>query len=124
SVAKETLPPDKTSQGVALVSATMGIGGGLGLPMAGVLVDWFDWQSVFWANAALSALALVLVVVVLPDTGERSPGRFDVAGAMWLSACLVALLLPLSKAPDWGWVRPLPLALYALGFAGLAGWYR
>jgi MFS family permease len=124
SVAKDTLPPDKTSQGVALVSATLGIGGGIGLPMAGVLVGWFDWQAVFWVNTVLALIALVLVVVVLPDVTERSRQRFDVVGAVWLSVCLVCLLLPLSKASDWGWGRPLPLALYAAGFLGLAGWYR
>ena len=54
----------------------------------------------------------------------RSTQRFDTIGAVWLSACLVAVLLPLSKTSSWGIVQPLPLALYTLGFAGFVGWYR
>ncbi|MGD9701028.1 MAG: MFS transporter [Acidimicrobiia bacterium] len=124
SIAKETLPPDKTSHGVALVSATLGIGSGIGLPLAGVLVGWFDWHSVFWVNAALAVIAVILVIVILPAAAEHSPQRFDVVGAVWLSAALVAILLPLSKSASWGWLQPLPLALYLVGFAGLIGWYR
>lgn len=124
SVAKATLPPDKTNQGVALVSATLGIGSGLGLPLAGVLVDGFNWQAVFWVNAALSLVALALAFIVLPESKQPTKQRFDVIGAVWLSVCLVAILLPLSKSSTWGFAQPLPLALYALGFLGLAGWYR
>lgn len=124
SIAKEVLPADKTSQGVALVSATLGIGGGIGLPLAGLLVGWFNWQAVFWVNSALTLLAFVLAAFLLPTVPGRSKQPFDLVGAIWLSWSLIAILLPLSKATDWGWIRPLPLALYALGFAGLFGWYR
>lgn len=124
SIAKETLPDHKTSQGVALVSATLGIGGGLGLPMAGVLLGWFNWQAVFWVSGALTLIALALVLAVLPDVTERSRQPFDVVGAIWLSLCLVAVLLPLSKSGEWGWLQPLPIALYLVGFAGLVGWYH
>lgn len=124
SIAKETLPPDKTSQGVALVSATLGIGGGLGLPLAGVLVGWYSWQSVFWVTTGLTLVALVLAIAILPTGARRSSQPFDVVGAVWLSACLVAILLPLSKSASWGWLRPLPLTLFVVGFAGLVGWSR
>ncbi len=124
SIAKETLAPDQTSKGVALVSATLGIGGGLGLPMSGWMLGWFGWQSVFWMTGALTLVGLVLVVVVLPDIDKREQSRFDVIGAVWLSVCLIAILLPLSKSASWGWLQPRPLALYAAGFAGVIGWYR
>ena len=123
SIAKDTLPPDKTTSGVALVSATLGIGAGIGLPMAGLIAGWFQWQAVFWFSAALAALAIVLVTVFIPDDTARSGQPFDLVGAVWLSVCLVAILLPLSKSGTWGWVRPFPLALYALGVFGLIGWY-
>ena len=65
SIAKDTLPPEKTSQGVALVSATLGIGGGIGLPMAGLLAGWFDWRTVFWFSGVLAAIAIVVVIVFI-----------------------------------------------------------
>ena len=110
-LAKETLPPERVNGGIALVSATMGIGGGIGLPLAGVVAGWFDWHAVFWVSAGLTVIAIVAAVTVLPDDRSRSSEPFDVIGAAWLSVCLVALLLPLSKAATWGWLRPLPIAL-------------
>jgi MFS family permease len=124
SIAKETLPPEKTSKGVALVSATLGIGGGLGLPMSGLLLGWFGWHAVFWVSAGLSLIGLAVAAIVLPDLSTRERARFDVVGALWLSACLIAILLPLSKSASWGWLQPLPIGMYVAGFAGLAGWYR
>jgi MFS family permease len=124
SVAKATLPPERVTSGVAIVSATLGIGGGLGLPMAGILVGWWNWRAVFWVGAVLTVVALLATIVVLPDVAERAKHRFDVIGAVWLSLCLVAILLPLSKSSSWGWLQPLPLSMYVAGFAGLVGWFR
>ena len=72
SLAKAVLPPEKTSQGVALVSATLGIGGGIGLPLAGVLTGVFNWQSVFWVCAGLTLVALAATLIWLPDDATRS----------------------------------------------------
>jgi len=124
SLAKDLLPPDKAARGVAMVSATLGIGGGIGLPMAGLVVGWLNWQSVFWVTAALTVIGLAATVRLLPADTTRTPQPFDAIGACWLSACLVVILLPLSKTSAWGVLRPLPVALYVAGFAGLVGWYR
>jgi len=122
-IAKETLPPDRVNAGIAVVSATMGIGGAIGLPLAGVVAAWFDWHAVFWLSAALTAAAIAATTLALPDDRSRSTEPFDVVGAVWLSACLVAILVALSKAASWG-AGPLPLSLYAFGLAGLMAWWR
>ncbi len=40
SLLRDKLPPERIGSAVALMSATMGIGSALGLPLAGVLTDW------------------------------------------------------------------------------------
>jgi MFS family permease len=124
SVAKEVLPPDRTSSGVALVSATLGIGGGLGLPMAGLLLGWYGWRSVFWVSAALAVLGLVAAWKLLPEVPTRQKSPFDLVGAVWLSAVLVAMLLPLSKIAGWGIAKPLPLGMFVGGLVAGVLWYR
>lgn len=46
----------------ALMSASLGVGGALGLPVAAVVAEKADWHVLFWVSTALGAAALVLVV--------------------------------------------------------------
>ena len=67
-------------------------------------------------------VALVIAAKVIPESRVRATGRFDLLGAAWLSAVLVAFLLPISKSSTWGWAAPLPLALFAASGVGAVGW--
>ena len=124
SIAHEVLPPGQSTRGIAMISATLGVGSGIGLPLSGLVFGWFGWHAVFWVTAALAAIALGAAALVLPDTPGHRGGRFDTVGALLLSVALVSLLLPLSKSSAWGWSGPLPLSLYAIGVAGLSVWMR
>lgn len=124
SVARDALPSDRVGGAVALVSASLGIGGGLAIPLAGFVLEGFGWRAVFWLSCALGVLGLIAVVLAVPASPGHARGGFDITGALWLSAVLVALLLPISKAPDWGLARPLPLALLGSAVAFGVGWVR
>lgn len=67
------------------------------------MAEHFNWHILFFGAAALGALAIALVVVFVPESAVRTPGRFDFPGAIGLSAGLIALLLGISKGGDWGW---------------------
>jgi MFS family permease len=56
----------------------------LGLIAGGPLVDLFGWRIVFFIQAGLSAVALVLAYVVLRET-PRKYVRFDLAGSIALA---------------------------------------
>lgn len=124
SIARDELPAYKVSGGIALVSATLGIGAGLGLPIAGVVLHFFDWHAIFWVSTALAVVGFALAVAFVPESPIRTPSRFDLIGALWLSGVLVAFLLPVSKAPTWGWVGGLPNTLFALAVVGGVAWFR
>ncbi len=124
SIARDELPAERVSGGIALVSATMGIGGGLGLPLAGLVLHVFDWPVLFWMAAVLTVGGIAVAALVVPESPVRSPGHFDLLGAAWLSAVLIALLLPISKAPTWGWTSPVALALFAAAAVGGLAWAR
>ncbi|MGX9901371.1 MFS transporter [Arthrobacter sp. SA17] len=122
SIMRDELPKEKMGSAVALMSATLGIGGAMGLPLAGVLYQSLGWASIFWVSAAAGMLLLVAVVVVVPESKVRTPGRFDYAGALGLSPALAALLLAISKGGSWGWGSEPVLLLFFTAAILLAIW--
>ncbi|GAA3549207.1 MFS transporter [Amycolatopsis ultiminotia] len=113
SIMRDELPAERLGAATALMSASLGIGGALGLPLAALLAERADWHLLFWTSAVLGAVVLVLVWVLVPESRVRAGGRFDFVGAAGLSVVLVALLLAVSKGSDWGWGSGLTLGLVA-----------
>lgn len=122
SIMRDELPKEKLGAAVALMSATLGIGGAMGLPLAGVLYESLGWASIFWLSAAAGVLLMLAVLLVVPESTVRAPATFDYSGALLLSAALAALLLAISKGGSWGWgSEPVLLLLLAAAIL-LAAW--
>lgn len=124
SLMREITPPHLTATAVAAMSATLGVGGAIGLPLSAWIVDAGDWHVLFWVAAGLAAVILVLTWVLVPHVHDAQPGRLDVVGAVGLAAGLVALLVGISKATAWGWGDPRTLAAIAVGVVVLLLWGR
>ncbi|MEV6228769.1 MFS transporter [Saccharopolyspora shandongensis] len=103
SIMRDELPADRLGSATATMSASLGVGGALGLPAAAFLAERTDWHVLFWASAGLGVVATALVLAFVPESGVRSGGRFDLVGAIGLSAALICLLLAISKGAEWGW---------------------
>jgi MFS family permease len=120
---RDVVPAEKLSSSIALVSASMGIGGGLGLPLAAAIAQYADWRVLFWGSAALAAAIGVLIWFLVPEVPAGAEGqRFDLAGALGLAAGLVSLLLAVSKGADWGWGSATTLGLFAASVVVLLAW--
>ncbi|HEY8717062.1 MFS transporter [Pengzhenrongella sp.] len=122
SIMRDELPTDRLGAATATMSASLGVGGALGLPTAAFIADHADWHVLFWTGAMLGVLAAVLVVRLVPESAVRSGGRFDTAGAAGLSAALVCLLLGISKGGTWGWTSGRTLGLLAAAIVVLLVW--
>lgn len=119
SILRDVIHPKNLGGAVALVSATLGIGGALGLPLAALIAQNLSWHFLFWLGALLGALAIVAVATIIPVSTLRAGGRFDFPGAIGLAIGLVGILLAISKATTWGWAS---LALGVGGLVVLALW--
>ncbi|TDV56148.1 MFS transporter [Actinophytocola oryzae] len=122
SILKDELPEDRVMAGTATMSSTLGVGGAIGMPLAGVIAQLMNWHAVFWAATAASLLVFTLVLVFVPESPVRSGGRFDVLGALGLGAGLVSLLLAVSQGGTWGWGSAATLGLFGGSAAVLALW--
>ena len=78
SVMRDQLPVQKLSSSVALMSASLGVGGALGLPAAALIAEHANWHMLFWVSVVLGVVAAVLVrVVILLATGIEAAFCFD-----------------------------------------------
>ncbi|HXA63389.1 MAG TPA: MFS transporter [Streptosporangiaceae bacterium] len=120
---RDTFPREKVTGAIGIVSATMGVGGTLGMIVTGLIAGRTQsHHPVFWIAAGLSAIGLVLIAVCAPEAGTRSGGRPDYAGAVLLGALLVCLLLAISEGNDWGWASGGVLGLFGAAAVLCVAW--
>ncbi|MFH9549337.1 MFS transporter [Streptomyces sp. NPDC017435] len=124
SILRDTVPADKLAGATAVMSASLGVGGALGLPTAAFIADNWDWHILFWTSATLGVVSFLLVLSLVPESRNRVGGRFDLVGSLGLSAGLVSLLLAVSKGADWGWTSATTVGLGAAAVLILASWGR
>jgi EmrB/QacA subfamily drug resistance transporter len=106
------------NKALSVYTATGATGFSLGLVFSGLLTE-IGWRWVFLAPVPV-ALAVVLAATrLVPDDGrpERSSGRFDVAGAVGVTAGMLALVYTVVEAPDQGWASARTLGGLALAAA-------
>ncbi|MEV0918032.1 MFS transporter [Streptomyces sp. NPDC049967] len=120
---RDVVPREKLSSSIALVSASLGIGGALGLPIASAVAQYANWRVLFWGSAALALTISALIWFLIPDVPAGAKGqRFDVPGALGLAVGLVCLLLAVSKGAEWGWASTTTVGLFAASVVVLLAW--
>ena len=118
-IVRDTFPRDQVAGGLAIVSAVFGIGGGIGLPLSGVIVDNVDLDWLFWISLVALPVAYGTHRFVPPSPPVAST-RVDWPGAAILSAALAAILLGVSQASEWGWGSPANVGAIGGGLALVA----
>lgn len=117
SLMRDVLPKERLGSAVALMSATLGIGGAIGLPLSALVAEKMSWHYLFVGSAILGALAFLTVALLIPESKVRSGGSFDSVGAVVLSTLLVAMLFGFTKTASWGWGDWRVLSCFAVAGA-------
>ncbi|MFD4420962.1 MFS transporter [Agromyces sp. NPDC058484] len=113
----------KLSSAIATVSATLGVGGAIGMPLASGVIEFADWRTLFWGGAGVTVLAAAAIWKVIPALPAGASGqRFDGVGAVGLAVGLVSFILAISKGSEWGWTSGLTLGLISLAVVAFVLW--
>jgi MFS family permease len=121
-IIRDEFPREKVAGAVGILAALTAVGGSLGIVLAGPIVNALNWHWLFWLPGIATAVAAAGAVLFVPQSPIRSPGTISWLPAVLLSGWLVALLVPLSEAPDWGWGSPAVIGLLALAVLLAALW--
>ncbi|MDT9592178.1 MFS transporter [Nocardioides zeae] len=119
---REVSAPGAGATAVAAMSASLGVGSAIGLPLGAWIVDTGQWHGLFWVTAAIAAVAVVVVALVVPRVPPRAVGRLDLSGALLLAVGLVVFLLGVTRAASWGWLSLRTGVVVAVGVALLVLW--
>lgn len=122
SLMREITPPNSAGTATAAMSATLGVGGAIGLPLSAWIVQTGDWHTLFWVASGISVVVLVLTWTLVPHVHDARGGRLDVPGAVGLAIGLVAILVGISKATTWGWGDTRTLGCVTAGLLVLVAW--
>jgi EmrB/QacA subfamily drug resistance transporter len=100
--------PGERRTALGLWSATIGLGVVAGPVTGGLLLDHFWFGAIFLLNVPIAVAAIVLVLVVVPESrGPARVGHLDVLGAVLAVLGAGTILWGLIEGPSLGWESPL-----------------
>ena len=109
SIIANVFTGEERGKAIAIWAALAAVGIGLGPLAGGLLLEWFDWSSVFLVNVPFAAAALLLGIRYVPESRDPRPGSFDLLGAALSTAGFSILVYAIIEAPERGWTsRPRP----------------
>ena len=113
-IIRDEFPRERVAGAIGGVSTILGVGGGLGIVLAGPIVDHLNYHWLFWIPLVMTALATVATFFWVPESPVKTPGSVNVGAGLLLSGWLVALLLGVSEGsrgagrPPASWVCSRP----------------
>lgn len=104
----------------AVYGAISGGGAAVGLLLGGVLTEYANWRWCLLVNIPVAIIALAAAIPLVPESRAHGDTRYDVPGAVVVTAGLVSLVYGFTKAAEDGWDATATLAFIAAGVILLA----
>ena len=117
SVLTNVFPREERAKAIGIWAGMASMGIGLGPLFGGLLLEYFDWTSVFLINVPVALVTLAAGAYLVPESRDPEPGAFDVPGAILSVAALCSLVYGVIEAPEMGWTDPTILGCFGAAVA-------
>ena len=109
------------NKALGIWGALGGSGAAVGVLLGGILTNYLGWEWIFFVNVPVGAAVLALTRPIVPESrADLGSRRFDVTGAVSVTAGLALFVYAISKAPDVGWGSGRTIGFLILSVAILA----
>ncbi|MEX1248763.1 MAG: MFS transporter [Anaerolineales bacterium] len=96
----DLFPEGKRARPLGLIAAVDTAGWVVGHLYGGIVVRYFDWQTIFWLNLPICLVAYILISRLLRAPERKVKGRLDWWGAGLIAASLALLSLALGSGSE------------------------
>ena len=114
------LYPERRSrdQAIGVWAGVSGLALALGPVVGGVLTGIWNWEAIFWFNVIFGVLALVVALVVLPESADPNAHRVDTPGTLLGALGLATLVFAIIQGEATGFSSTAVILLFVAAAVG------
>jgi len=97
--------PTKRAQAIGVWAGVFALGYGIGPVVGGILLEHFDWNSVFFLNIPVAAIAFVGGHFFIRESRDQNAPRLDLPGVVLSVTGLFLLIYGIIEAGEKSWTE-------------------
>ncbi|HEY0416991.1 MAG TPA: MFS transporter [Gaiellaceae bacterium] len=121
-IIRDEFPREKVAGSIGLMSAILGIGGGVGIVVGALIVEHLSWHWLFWLPLVVIVVSAFCTWRFVPESPVRVPGRVNWLAAALMSGGMTLVLVAVSETTAWGWGSARTVGVFAAGALLCAAW--
>jgi EmrB/QacA subfamily drug resistance transporter len=124
SLLTSVFPPHERGRAIAVWAGFAGAGGAIGVVGSGLLLEHYWWGSAFFVAVPIVAVAMIAVMLIVPNSKDPSGHPLDPAGSLLSVVSLVSLVFAIIEGPERGWSDVLVVGGFVLAVVAGYGFIR
>ncbi|MDQ6775410.1 MAG: MFS transporter [Actinomycetota bacterium] len=121
-IVRDEFPREKVAGSIGILSSILGVGGGLGIVLAGLIIQHLSYHWLYWIPLIVIVVSAVCTWRFVPESPVRVPGRVNWLAAALMSVGISVILIAVSETIGWGWGSARTLGLIAVGALICVAW--
>ncbi|MFW6774438.1 MFS transporter [Nocardioides sp. CPCC 205120] len=121
-IIRDEFPGRSRATALSVIASLASVGFGVGIVIAGPIVDALGYHWLFWLPGIATAIAALATALLVPESPVQERTRLPLGPAVLLAGWLVPLLLAVSRGNEWGWGSPLVVGLLVAAAVLVVTW--